>query len=208
MIIQTLKNFIQLGFSCQLCGIDQQQNHRLCQDCWSMLPRPQSNIIVRQNREIHVCYDYCFPFDRIIHLYKYEQKLHFQHLLSHSLVQLKLKRLKAIVPMPISSERLAYRGYNQMLIIANLLSKQLKIPVWQPVIRSAQHSQKGLTRSERIENIEDQFIPTFSERKKYRQVLIIDDVVTTGSSVHALALALERLGCEKIQIACLAAAQV
>ena len=110
--------------------------------------------------------------------------------------------------MTISTERLAERGYNQMLIIANLLSKKLNIPVWQPVIRLAQHSQKGLSRVERMENIAEQFQVIKAERRKYRKVLIIDDVVTTGSSIRALSNALEKLGCQQIEMACIAAAQI
>ncbi|MEG1156846.1 MAG: phosphoribosyltransferase, partial [Acinetobacter sp.] len=41
-----------------------------------------------------------------------------------------------------------------------------------------------------------------------RRVLIIDDVVTTGSSIRALSQTLEQLGCQKIYAACLAGAQI
>ena len=44
--------------------------------------------------------------------------------------------------MPISKQRLTERGFNQSLLLANLVSKQLKIPVWQPVQRLNEHSQK------------------------------------------------------------------
>ena len=107
--------------------------------------------------------------------------------------------------MPISTERLKERGYNQMLIIANIMARELKVPVWQPVIRAAQHSQKGLSRIERLENIKDQFQIITTEKRKYKKVLIIDDVVTTGSSIHALSQALEKLGCQQIYTACIAA---
>ena len=85
-------------------------------------------------------------------------------------------------------------------------SKELNIPVWQPINREAQHSQKGLSRIERIENIENQFQIISTERRKYKKVLIIDDVVTTGSSIHALIQALNKLGCQQIYSACIAAA--
>ena len=45
--------------------------------------------------------------------------------------------------MPISTERLIERGYNQSLVIAKILARELNVPVWQPVIRLAQHSQKA-----------------------------------------------------------------
>lgn len=204
-IHRILQSSFQRITPCQLCGLDLQESHSLCRDCWSELPWFKQSI-ERNEREILVALHYVFPIDRIIQKYKYEQQLHYQTFLFNTLIQLRYKKFQAIVPMPISAERLASRGYNQMLIIAKLLAKHLNVEVWQPVIRSAQHAQKGLSRVERLENIEQQFKPIHSERRKFKKVLIIDDVVTTGSSVHALALALERLGCNQIQIACVAAA--
>ena len=196
---------------CSICGLDHQQAHSLCHDCWEQLPWFQQDNrtqLYRNEMQIHVAFNYQFPIDRIIQKYKYEQQQHFQTLLTHSLMQLRLPKVQAIVPMPISTERLAERGYNQMLIIANLLSKKLNIPVWQPVIRLAQHSQKGLSRVERMENIVDQFEIIKTERRKYRKVLIIDDVVTTGSSLRAMKMALEKLGCQQIELACISAAKI
>ena len=207
-LLKALQSKLKQILPCPLCGLEHAQVHGVCDDCWNMLPWAISPSIIRHQREIQVCFEYEFPIDRIIHLYKYEQQLHFQNFLSSFLTQLKLMPFKAIVPMPISSERLSERGYNQMMIIAKILSKLLNVPVWQPVLRAAQHSQKGLSRLERIENIDSQFKPIRAERRKYRNVLILDDVVTTGSSVHALANALEKLGCDRIQIACIAAAHV
>ena len=210
-LIPQLMSHIRWLAPCSLCGLGHQQSHSLCHDCWEQLPWFKQNHqtqLFRNEMQIHVALNYQFPIDRLIQKYKYERQLHFQTLLTHSLMQLRLPKVQAIVPMPISTERLAERGYNQMLIIANLLSKKLNIPVWQPVIRLAQHSQKGLSRVERMENIAEQFQVIKAERRKYRKVLIIDDVVTTGSSIRALSNALEKLGCQQIEIACIAAAQI
>ncbi len=108
-------------------------------------------------------------------------------------------------PCLFSNQRLIERGFNQSLLLANILSRHLKIPVWQPIQRLNEHSQKELTRLERFENIEQQFLPHHQEKRRYRRVLIIDDVITTGSSVHALSQALKQLGCTSIHTACLAA---
>lgn len=191
---------------CLLCGIDKQQQHSLCTDCWSHLPWYKQHI-ERHSQQILCAHHYRFPMDRIIQTYKYEQQLQYQNLLALSLLNLRLPKVQAIVPMPISTDRLNERGYNQMLIIAKIMARELKIPVWQPVIRAAQHSQKGLTRIERIENIENQFQMIKTERRKYKKVLMIDDVVTTGSSIHALTQALESLDCQQVHTACIAAAE-
>ena len=209
-MLQSIQHFIQKGMQsvspCLLCGIDRQQHHSLCTDCWAQLPWFKQ-MVNRHEHSISCAFHYDFPIDRIIQSYKYEQQLHYQNLLAQSLLSLRLARVQAIVPMPISVERLKDRGYNQMLLVAQMMAKQLRIPVWQPVIRQAQHAQKGLSRLERLENIEQQFIIDPTEKRRFRKVLIIDDVVTTGSSIHALSTLLHQLHCTQVYAACIAAAQ-
>lgn len=195
---------IQLFSPCSLCELGAREKYSLCKDCWEQLPWLKQTI-QRNNQSVLVACNYAYPVNRIIQQFKYEQKLHYQILLGEILKQLKFPKVQAIVPMPISNQRLIERGFNQSLLLANILSKHLKIPVWQPIQRLNEHSQKGLTRLERFENIEQQFLPHHQEKRRYRRVLIIDDVITTGSSIHALSQALKQLGCTSIHMTCLAA---
>ncbi|AUT33004.1 amidophosphoribosyltransferase [Acinetobacter pittii] len=198
------KHLIKLFSPCSLCELDTREKYSLCKDCWEQLPWLKQTI-QRNNQSVLVACNYAYPVNRIIQQFKYEQKLHYQILLGEILKQLKFPKVQAIVPMPISNQRLIERGFNQSLLLANILSRHLKIPVWQPIQRLNEHSQKELTRLERFENIEQQFLPHHQEKRRYRRVLIIDDVITTGSSVHALSQALKQLGCTSIHTACLAA---
>jgi ComF family protein len=191
---------------CVLCGIDHQRHHSLCKDCWQQLPWLKQNIL-RQEMQIQVACHYDYPMDRIIQKFKYEQQLHFQTLLAGTLTQLRIPKIQAIVPMPISSQRLAERGYNQSLVLAKILAKHLNIPIWQPVSRLAQHSQKGMSRIERLDQIDQQFVIAARPKIHYRKVLMLDDVVTTGSSLHALKTKLDELDCQQIYAACIASAE-
>ncbi|WAU76313.1 ComF family protein [Acinetobacter sp. TR3] len=190
---------------CSLCDIGIKRHFGVCQSCWEQLPWLKQSI-ERNQQQIFVACHYQYPIDRIIQQFKYEQKLHHQRLLEGLLQQLKLPKVHAIVPMPISTDRLVERGFNQTLLLAQALSKSLNVPIWQPVQRLAQHSQKGLSRIERLENIEQQFVAAPPNHLRYRKVLIIDDVVTTGSSITALSHVLQQLGCQQIYSICLAAA--
>ena len=191
---------------CYLCDIGIKGQHGICHSCWQQLPWLKQKI-ERNQQQIFVACHYDYPIDRIIQQFKYEQGLHHQRLLDGLLLQLKLPKVHAIVPMPISTDRLAERGFNQTLLLAKVLAKTLNLPVWQPVQRLAQHSQKGLSRLERLDHIEQQFIAAPPDQMRYRKVLIIDDVVTTGSSITALSTVLAQLGCQQIYSVCLAAAQ-
>ncbi|ALH94485.1 ComF family protein [Acinetobacter equi] len=191
------KNLITPILRCQLCSLDSQYKATICKDCWTQIPW-ETEKIIKQEVPIFVACRYEYPINRIIQKFKYEQQLHFQHLLANLILQLHLPKVQAIVPMPISEERLIERGYNQSLEVAKIVAKILNIPIWQPIQRMHQHSQKGLTRLERIENIQSQFQIKKDYKIRYKRVLILDDVVTTGSSILALMQSLEQLGCQKI----------
>ncbi|KXZ73201.1 Ribose-phosphate pyrophosphokinase [Acinetobacter venetianus] len=192
---------------CDLCDVGIKQQFGVCSNCWQQLPWLKQQI-QRHEQHIYVACHYQYPIDRIIQQFKYEQKLEYERLLAGLLLQLKLPKIQAIVPMPISTDRLIERGYNQSLLLAKTLSQYLNVPIWQPVQRLAQHSQKGLTRLERLDHIEQQFIACPPNKIRYRNVMIVDDVVTTGSSIHALSEILKQLGCQKIYAICLAAGGV
>lgn len=204
---QRLKRMLARVLPCMLCGLDHQQQHGLCLDCWQGLPWSRHSI-QRHEQQILVACHYAFPIDRLIQKFKYEQQLHYQALLAACLLSLDLPEVDALVAMPISKQRLIERGYNQMMLIAKILSAQLQLPIWQPIIRAPQHAQKGLSRVERLEQMQQQFQPAKTQQQRYLRVLIIDDVVTTGSSVHALAVALKQLGCSEVHIASIAAGQL
>lgn len=206
-LIQQGRHWLGKLQPCQLCHSDYQAMHSVCQECWQQLPWAHQSV-QRQEIQVHIACHYAYPIDRLIQLYKYEQKLYLEALLAGTLLSLQLPKVSAVVPMPISTERLVERGYNQSLLLARQVARQLKVPVWQPIRRLQQHSQKGLSRLERIENIEAQFQINTASKLRYRKVLIIDDVVTTGSSIYALSQQLKALGCQQIYAACVAGAKL
>lgn len=204
--LSTAQQWLHSGLPCQFCGLERGHQASLCQDCWNHLPWFKQSV-QRQEIEVQVACHYAYPIDRVIQQFKYEQQLHFQILLTGLLKQLEYRQIQAIVPMPISTQRLAERGYNQSIILAQRLGQHLNIPVWQPIQRQHQHAQKGLSRLERLDQIEQQFKIAPTNALRYRRVLMLDDVVTTGSSLKTLERALAELGCRKIEAVCIAAAQ-
>ena len=166
-LIQQGKHWLGKLQPCQLCHNDYQTIYSVCQDCWNQLPWAHQTI-QRQEMQVQIACHYDYPMDRLIQLFKYEQKLYLENLLAGVLISLKLPKVSAVVPMPISTDKLVQRGYNQSLLLAKQVAKHLKVPVWQPVSRLKQHSQKGLSRLERIEDIEAQFQISTSSKLRYR----------------------------------------
>lgn len=105
-----------------------------------------------------------------------------------------------IIPVPLHKNRYRERGFNQSIEIARVLSNRLKVPLDLKSCtrhRDTAH-QVGLNAAQRNENIKNAFAVSANFQAKH--VALIDDVMTTGSTVHELALALKMAGCERVQI--------
>jgi len=111
-----------------------------------------------------------------------------------------------IIPLPLFAEREKKRGYNQSMHIANGISVQLNIPViCDAVIRLKKtETQTHKSRIQRWQNMESTFGIPDDQKIRGKHVLLVDDVVTTGASLEACALALLTVPGVRVSIACLA----
>ncbi len=111
---------------------------------------------------------------------------------------------EALIPVPVHEKRLLERGYNQAEEIANRLAEVWKIPVdaHYLVRRENTAAQKTLQNTERLLNLNDAFAVNGPVRK-YRSVILIDDIYTTGSTAGACAKQLKAAGIQKVYSAVL-----
>jgi ComF family protein len=109
-----------------------------------------------------------------------------------------------ILPMPLHPARLRRRGFNQCQEIAEPVSRLLGIPRRPDLARRlvAAHPQTGLRRVERLRNLEHAFAADPGVRG--RRLLILDDTVTTGTTVRRLARCLLHAGAAGITVAVIA----
>ncbi|MDR2335830.1 MAG: ComF family protein [Burkholderiaceae bacterium] len=105
-----------------------------------------------------------------------------------------------VLPVPLSRERLAERGFNQAL----LLARHLALPgtLHSRLLQRVRHpsAQSRLGRRERLRNLQGAFAvePRMAHRLAGRDVLLIDDVMTTGATLQAAALALRGAGARSV----------
>jgi ComF family protein len=115
-----------------------------------------------------------------------------------------------IVPLPLHYKRVKQRGYNQSELIATEVSRQLGVPLNTTNVyrirNNESQTQKSLT--ERIENVKDLFALYDSTLFANKTILLIDDVITTGSTIIACCKALQNSPNIKIHIYTAAAADV
>lgn len=104
----------------------------------------------------------------------------------------------AVVPVPLSDERLAERGYNQSELLGSLLGAACLLPCRPDLLRRLRHTEKQaqLSGEERTVNVKDAFAA--ADEVKGLSILLIDDVVTTGSTLKECALALRNQGAQAV----------
>jgi ComF family protein len=116
-------------------------------------------------------------------------------------------KYNGVVPVPIHHARLRERGFNQSLIIANAVAEVLGVPVVQPLKRKRYTTtQTQLTKTERTRNIRNAIVPKKRNTKLDGVYLLIDDVLTTGSTANVTAQMLLEIGARRVDCAVLAVA--
>jgi ComF family protein len=121
-----------------------------------------------------------------------------------------------VVPVPLFRDREKQRGFNQSELLAHAVIQGMRQrkPGWggrlaaRVLQRSrATQSQAGLSLSERRRNLRGAFFVSDAEAIRGRDVLLVDDIYTTGATARACSLALKRAGAAKIWVATVARAQ-
>jgi ComF family protein len=102
-----------------------------------------------------------------------------------------------VVPVPTLPSRARRRGYNQALLLAGEVGRRKQVPVLEAVRRTGGgRSQVSLQVEERAANVESSFEPAShgAAQLDHHHVLVVDDVLTTGATVAAVARVLESCG--------------
>lgn len=187
-----------LGPSCPRCAVPLPGSGMLCGRCLRR-PPPQFATIAA----LH----YAFPVDRLLLHLKFSNGLVAGRILGELLASA-LARAAAdlIVPVPLHRRRLRDRGFNQAHELSTPVGKALRIPVVPHGCKRTRATppQTGLKGRARRRNVADAFVAAGFVAGKH--VAVVDDVVTTGSTVAAVATALQKAGAASVQVWCVARA--
>ncbi|WP_305805145.1 ComF family protein [Stenotrophomonas sp. YIM B06876] len=211
-----------LPLRCLVCGEAGSGECDLCADCratlpWTAaacdrcalpLPLPvhggvatlcgpclQQSSPLQQTRAAFV---YGAPVDALVRRFKFHQDLAAGHLLSRLMAEpwRGAPMPQAIVPVPLHPARLRQRGYDQALELARPLARQLQLPLCHGLRRvRGTAPQSELDAGARRRNLKGAFValPGVSAH-----VALLDDVMTTGATLHAAATALRRAGVQRV----------
>ncbi|HOQ37964.1 MAG TPA: ComF family protein [Acetivibrio sp.] len=131
----------------------------------------------------------------------------FARLLSQKIKETMDYRLfDAIISVPLHPVRERTRGYNQSFLISTELSRELGIKEESNLLSRTRntHSQSLLPRQDRLINVKGAFTVTDSSKVKDKTILLVDDVLTTGTTLNECSRVLKEAGAKKIVVAVIA----
>jgi ComF family protein len=193
------RRFATPGHRCESCGLAIAVGLSHCNDCLRE-PPPFTRCVC--------AVDYQFPWDRLIHRFKFQQSPELAALLVEPLLtaarQHAAPRPELFVPVPVSDVRLQQRGYDQAWELARRIAHALTVTAHaralvRPVDRTRQ---SALGRTARLANLRGAFNVPVSARNAVqgRHVGLVDDVMTTGATAHAAAAALLSAGAARVDL--------
>ena len=197
--------------ACVLC-LDAAERHGLCHACTIQLPvlAPEQRLsyihLHRRNTppmEVYSLFRYQWPVANMQHRFKYHKDEYCGRALAGVLIQ-HLQMTKEdisdwlIVPTPMHWRRLWQRGANHAVVQARMIASQLGLQLSTTQLKSSRYTrpQVGLSQKERQQNL----VNAFSCRQgKGRNILLFDDVVTTGSTMREMARMFYRHGASEVK---------
>lgn len=191
------KHIPWLKKTCYQCGIPLSiDDTTIALRCGECLQSPPSF------ERTYVCVHYQKPIDRLIQQLKFQKNLSYAQLIGDIMAEkfVVAERPHCLIPVPLHPSRLRERGFNQAIEIARPLSKKLQIPLCLDAFVRIKdtRAQSALNTRERNQNIKQAF--ACKKTMTYKHVAIVDDVMTTGNTLRALADTIKKSGVEKISL--------
>lgn len=182
--------------ACPRCALPQQTASHLCADCAERAPPYDSG---------WSAFRYARPIDKAVLHLKYHAGFRSARWLGQEMAQMLARREQALpellLPVPLHPRRLRRRGYNQALELARSIGRCLELEVDARCARRvrATADQIGQSAAQRRRNVKNAFAVD-PARVRGRHLALIDDVMTTGSTVAELARACRKAGAARIEV--------
>lgn len=145
-------------------------------------------------------FGYGFPLDKLIQAMKYNEQLVLAHAFAARLTQrIDTSSLPdLVIPMPLHPAKLRERGFNQSLLLAAKTARKLNLRLLPHACQRVRDTppQSALPWKERKKNVRNAFRCDVDLTGKH--VVLVDDVLTTGASLNALAEAVQKRGASEI----------
>lgn len=190
---------------CPICFDSLPWNRTACDRCALPLPTPgQCGQCQRRAPPLEAtraAFLYAAPLDRLLPRLKFHRDLAAGRLLAELMAASLAAQARpdALVPVPLHRARLRQRGYDQALELARPLARRLELPLLAGALRRIRDTapQSELDVHRRRRNLRGAFLAV-DAAKLPGHVALVDDVMTTGQTLHAAAAALRRAGVARV----------
>lgn len=178
---------------------------RVCVLCGRPLTKPQCSFCLQHPPQMDGVRAVAFFENHLrdaIHAFKYEGRTELADafgILLHERLASLAWRVDALIGVPLHAAREKERGYNQAHLLAVALGAHSHLPVWHDAVqrvRATQPQVEQASAAERRANVADAFFA--SERVAGAQIVLIDDVCTTGATMEACSVALKQRGAQAV----------
>ncbi len=187
---------------CIHCGRKMERNTGLCPECVAGIQMNSSGIAACR---------YEGAIKKAIHSLKYKGFTPLARVLSSLLADfagkaVNMRDIDVIIPVPLHPAGLRQRGFNQSRLLCEGISGRYLIPVREKCVQRIRHTrpQSGLNRQKRLLNMRGAFRVKDTVSIKGKNVLLVDDVYTTGSTISNASGALKRSGAAEVRAVALA----
>jgi competence protein ComFC len=229
LMLDALLDIIYPRINCILCHrrLDKKAVHGVCDHCVDTLPfihPPRCTVcgkpVVAEDTVCKECslhghdydqaiavFEYSITMRELVHRYKYGREYSLSRTFGYFMDQL-LKscswQVDMIIPVPLHKNRQKERGFNQAALLGEYISQRNQIPCEQRIlIRSVDtKTQTSLSRYERTVNLKNAFTIAKSGEVKIKEknILLVDDVHTTGATADSCSKVLRQAGASKVYV--------
>ena len=193
------------GSFCPICGapfLDSPAGSHICGNCLD-------------NKPYYTCARAVAGFETVImdaiHKFKYGRNISVGNALGSfmagfSFPDFAFSEYSLLVPVPLHIRRLRERGFNQSLLLAKEMGRKYKLPVNFSLLKRCKFTltQTGLNKTEREKNIKGAFTVVDKKEVAGENIILIDDVYTTGATINECAKVLLKAGAQKVAVLTLA----
>lgn len=205
----TINSILELVYppTCGFCG--KLSKEYICNKCYLKIKKyrikdncPSKNVYFQ---EIYSIFKYEEDIRDILIKYKFQNKSYIYKTFSQIILKDEkiygiLKKYDIIIPVPVHKKRKNERGYNQTELIAREIAKGLNIKMEKDVLIKSINTkaQSSLSKEERRDNIKGAFKAQNLQKIKDKNILVIDDIYTTGSTINECGRILKSTGAKSI----------
>jgi ComF family protein len=200
---------------CLICAGPQvsPRTHLLCENCLDTIasqPLPNVHAIAEAHDnnldEVHAGWHFDEAIQLVIHAFKYRRRPSLSRVLGEMLARRLQNRLRdevspaALVPVPLHPRRGRERGFNQSMLLAQVVAKAWNMAVQPQALARIRFTQQQakLDAQARRENVAGAFAPARKARLEGHTIFLVDDVFTTGATMNACAAALKSAGANRV----------